>query len=547
MESPLITVAIPVYNAERFIEKSLQSVIAQTYKHIEIIIVDNASTDATLLKVERICLSYNLKNIRIIRHETNKGLGASKNTAIAEAKGKYLYFMDSDDYIEPDTLDYLMSSIGERDDIDVVIGSFVEEDLNGSLLYSLVNESHLYEITQDLLSYDINLYWMTWNKLYRLDFLKKNKIKCIPHHLHEDLWFTFQVYAYMKLVLTCERVTYHYVSNNYSICNKDKKRFTLDNAKEHIEILEREHGEIKSDNKRYSLSKFHLNNFVVLYVNTLYSIRISFPKRQRDYLFKKMIPLALFTVLSHNQYNKLDARYKLFYWSNRIVGINNATIIDKWFVGTKDFVQSLLHYWKRKIVQPIQYRINHIRLRNRTISIISNNCWGAFMYKQCLIPYSSPFVNLFIYTPDYIKLLRNIDKINDELTFISHNESKYKEVLPLHDYPIGVIVSLGVEIHFLHFKDMKSAREKWEERLKRLDLNNCIIKLSDDEFLSENLVLEFEKLKFENKVFFSARPYPECSSNIYMKEYRGHKRVWYEWDYSDRYYDFVHIANEIGK
>lgn len=199
----------------------------------------------------------------------------------------------------------------------------------------------------------------------------------------------------------------------------------------------------------------------------------------------------------------------------------------------------------KRYLYKIKVLINRHRLKNKNITIISNNCWGTFMYKNCGVPYSSPFVNLFIYSPDYITLLQNFDCIyNEKLSFIKKEQSKYT-ILPKGEYPIGVIEKLNIEIHFLHYHSKTEAESLWYKRLKRINLNNCIVKLSDDEYFNDNLSIEFEKLNFKNKVFFSAKPYKNVSSNHYMKEFEGKGRVWYEWDYSQKYYNFIYEANKI--
>ena len=98
----LITIIINVYNGENFIKKCLESVINQTYKNLEILIINDGSTDNTL----RICESYEDERIRIINQE-NMGLSLARNVGIDEAKGEYLYFIDCDDFVEYDVIEYL--------------------------------------------------------------------------------------------------------------------------------------------------------------------------------------------------------------------------------------------------------------------------------------------------------------------------------------------------------------------------------------------------------------------------------------------------------
>ena len=104
MNKPLISIIIPVYNAEKYLKKCLDSVINQTYKNLEIILVDDGSTD----KSPEICDKYAEKDSRIIvLHKENGGVSSSRNAGLDIFKGEYLSFVDSDDYVEPDYIEYL--------------------------------------------------------------------------------------------------------------------------------------------------------------------------------------------------------------------------------------------------------------------------------------------------------------------------------------------------------------------------------------------------------------------------------------------------------
>lgn len=81
------------------------------------------------------------------------------------------------------------------------------------------------------------------------------------------------------------------------------------------------------------------------------------------------------------------------------------------------------------------YRMN---LKNKTVTILSNNCWGTFMYKYCNLEFNSPFIGLFVFAPDYIKLLEEPSLIYSDLCFIERSQSKYLEFLDDKEYPIGL-------------------------------------------------------------------------------------------------------------
>lgn len=185
-------------------------------------------------------------------------------------------------------------------------------------------------------------------------------------------------------------------------------------------------------------------------------------------------------------------------------------------------------------------------IRNKEITIISNNCWGGFMYQSCKLQYNSPFVGLYMYAPEYILLLEDLEKnLQQHLHFITNEESKYKDVLP-QKYIIGVLGDTGIEIVFMHYHDQKEILTKWKRRLSRIHWNNMIVKFSDTDYgCTDELIERFDQLPFENKVCFTHKPHPHCSSVIYMPEFAQKEYVLYEWAYSYKYYDFVKEANMI--
>ena len=107
VDSPLISVIIPVYNVEKYLRQCLDSVLAQTYSNYEVILVDDGSSDRS----PKICNEYALKNNHIrVFHKTNGGASTARNVGLKESKGDYIFFLDSDDWIEPNTLETMMTT-----------------------------------------------------------------------------------------------------------------------------------------------------------------------------------------------------------------------------------------------------------------------------------------------------------------------------------------------------------------------------------------------------------------------------------------------------
>lgn len=191
--------------------------------------------------------------------------------------------------------------------------------------------------------------------------------------------------------------------------------------------------------------------------------------------------------------------------------------------------------------------INRIGLNNRDFTIVSNNCWGGFMYQKFGLKYNTPFIGLFIYAPDYIRMLNDLERyMNEKLNFISPENSKYKiQMIKNNNFGTYPIAKLDdIELHFLHYKNDNEARNKWEKRVKRINYKNMLIKFSDSDLCNESLIKEFNKLKFKNKICFTSKPY-KYKNNIYIKECKENGYVEHEWTYTDKYINIKYILNNL--
>ncbi len=207
---------------------------------------------------------------------------------------------------------------------------------------------------------------------------------------------------------------------------------------------------------------------------------------------------------------------------------------------------------KKRLKQPFMPFICYCRrllLKNIDFSIISNNCWGGFVYQYFGLGYRTPFIGLFINTPCYLKLLKNIDLIYEKLRFIQASESRYitymKEADIYDKYPIGVLGE-DIEIHFLHYSSAEEARMKWEKRLPRLNRNNLLVKFNQTS-PSPDLLTEFDQLPYKNKICFTAGVFPEIKSAIFLSRFRHEGQVRFEHRYYRKHMNIVKYLNSMFK
>ena len=170
---PLISVVIPVYGTEKYLGKCLDSILSQTYKNIEIIIVNDATRDNS----EEIISEYLSEhdNIKYVRHAENRGIFRARISGAEEAEGEYIAFVDSDDYLSPDFYRQLVNKACD-DDVDMVMGSFFLAYEDGKCEYFNLDPTRLTELHLDgndvLTAYmeqtGLCYSWqLVWNKLYK--------------------------------------------------------------------------------------------------------------------------------------------------------------------------------------------------------------------------------------------------------------------------------------------------------------------------------------------------------------------------------------------
>ncbi|QIV78977.1 glycosyltransferase family 2 protein [Fervidobacterium pennivorans] len=142
LEKPLVSVVIPAYNVETFIPKTLESVLKQTYENLEIIVVNDGSVDKTGDTVENILANQNRFPYKVI-HKRNEGVSVARNIGIENAKGKYIKFLDGDDWLLPDAVEVLVEAC-EKNNCEIAFGGQDVATPNGKVLYRY-DETYVYE------------------------------------------------------------------------------------------------------------------------------------------------------------------------------------------------------------------------------------------------------------------------------------------------------------------------------------------------------------------------------------------------------------------
>ena len=221
-----ISVVVPVYNVEKYLEKCLQSLIEQCYSDMEIVVVDDKSTDRSLCIAKKY-EKYN--NVKVISKEKNTGLSDSRNVGIRESRGQYIMFLDSDDYVEDGCIFKIQEIVKKENEPDIVYFGYSEEYESTNekyIKYGYVSQKNKIYTGEEFAIAELiqrNLYAAACFGIYNREFIVRNNLYFESGLLHEDELWTPQVILRANKVYTSDYVFYHYLRRNGSITRSGNK------------------------------------------------------------------------------------------------------------------------------------------------------------------------------------------------------------------------------------------------------------------------------------------------------------------------------------
>lgn len=213
---PLVSVIVPVYNVEQYIEKCVRSIMQQDYECIEIILVDDGTQDASGQIIDKLALKDS--RIRVI-HKENAGVSSARNSGLAVATGEYIAFVDGDDHVEQDYISYLVG-LAVNNGCHMAISRYNFTSYNKTQIavdhQTLVSAE---QVIEELYLMSLNV--AVWNKLYRHSFLKENGLLFDERIWYgEGMLFNIECLQYVDKVVLGEKKVYYQVSNPNSAMRK---------------------------------------------------------------------------------------------------------------------------------------------------------------------------------------------------------------------------------------------------------------------------------------------------------------------------------------
>jgi len=325
MQDILVSIIIPVYKVEPYILRCVESVLNQTYRHLEVILVDDCSPDQSMeLVINHIQNLEKTKGVafKLCKHDVNQGLSAARNTGMKVASGDYVYFLDSDDEIVPTCIELLVKG-SEHGSYDVINGDF--ETVGSSPIPGFVHNQMSLTNKQDIVRAFVNreIYVTAWNKLVRREVLTGWGFK--EGIIHEDELWSFTLVNRVMSYKNIQEKTYIYYRNSNSITshidyNKKFNSLTIV-LLEMIRLLQS--GEITpyDDNFTY-LKKCRINWMVTI-------LRSQISLNEKLSLFKEYYRLPIGSKVSFLNGVLSSQINNLLYPSRRYISLRIRQILSK--------------------------------------------------------------------------------------------------------------------------------------------------------------------------------------------------------------------------
>lgn len=212
MANPKVSFIVPVYNAEDYIRRCLDSILAQTYENVEILCFDDGSQDESPEILDEYAARF--PDCVHVTHQVNVGVAVTRNRAIDAVSGEYLTFVDNDDWLDPDFTQTLLEAALESD-ADVVCSGYRRPDGAGKIVLSAIPKP-----TDEWGPYLVEA---AWAKLYRTDFVQQNELTFLDTNINEDLYFSLPAVELARKITVVEYCGYNWFFNTASVSNTKQR------------------------------------------------------------------------------------------------------------------------------------------------------------------------------------------------------------------------------------------------------------------------------------------------------------------------------------
>lgn len=480
---PKISIIIPVYRSEKTLRKCVESIVYGEEKDLEVILVEDCSPDGSWALCQ--CLAQEFPQVKVYQNESNCGVSHTRNRGLEEASGKYVLFVDSDDWVSGSYAKTLIETQENNPGAMVVCGyTFIDHTSNTRSYYGVSEETKL--LRKDFFQLvEKVLFQQLWNKVFCLEEIRKHKIRFNETiNMGEDYQFVLDVIerSGCKECVIIDRPMYYYVRyGNGSLMDNWVKNEKIDEAINRIRRL--------SD---------------ICGVNEQTEQRIEQFKQSFVYHIARAQTLSKEQKLAKIQELMADGKAATHYRKQRMIMMREKLPACR--TGASRII--------KRIVGKLQALRNTRRIRkaqkaftNRDVTIISQNCIGGVVSHDMNMPFRSPTVNLFFPVDDFVRFVGRLEHYLNMDLLLSWAE----------EYPVG---KLGdVELHFVHYTTCQEAKTAWERRKNRVNMRNVVVLSTDRDGFDDGVFAKWKEIPYPKLLFTACEKYAGDKDSIFFPQY----------------------------
>lgn len=481
---PKISIIIPVFKSEKTLRKCVESIVYGEEKDLEIILVEDCSPDGSWIMCQQ--LEQEFPQVKCIRNECNSGVSYARNRGLEEASGKYVLFVDSDDWVSGSYAKTLIETQENNPGALVACGyTFIDHTSNTRSYYGVSEETKL--LRQDYFQLvEMVLFQQLWNKVFCLEEIRKHKIRFnVTINMGEDYQFVLDVIersGYKECVIIDQSMYYYVRYGNGSLMDNWVKNENIDEAINRIRRL--------SD---------------ICGVNEQTEQRIEQFKQSFVYHIARAQTLSKEQKLEMIQELMADGKAATHYRKQRMLVLHAKVLTCRSAVSRiiKRMAGKL-----RALPNSRKTRKAKKAFTNYDVTIISQNCIGGVVSHDMNMPFRSPTVNLFFPADDFVRFVGRLDYyLNMELV-LSWGE----------EYPVG---KLGdVELHFVHYATCHEAKAAWERRKNRVNLDNVVVFCTDRDGFDDGVFEKWKEIPYPKMLLTACEKYAGDKDSIFFPQYK---------------------------
>ena len=505
----LVSIITPVFNGESFLSAYFNSLYHQTYKNMELILIDDGSTDQTFSIAKKHQKRLESRNIHCqILRTGHVNAAHALGQGLAIAQGEFLVWPDSDDILDPRSIQIRVDFLNAHPEYQCV------RSLPYYFDFETRQPARFDEQIGDLQKQD--LFW---------EILEGRTFVCCGCYMLRAQAF-FEIYPDGKIPV-------YDVGQNFQMLLPFMYFYrcpTIDQALYGVAVRKNSHSRTKLT-KAQTIKKYQDYEHLIDEIAQI--CHIQDPNSLKRIEAWKILRRNHLSILYHEHKEWCLSFFRLL----RVKQLPFLTLLKKtlWPCIKETLVGKLLRkiktiYRESKKTKQSQLLFPFVILRNMEWewfkyrrkkklkiqpTILSSNCVGTIMYHDLGIPWTSPTINLMIPMNEFIRFVTHLDEyLNQEITEDTTSE---------FSYPVGVCKD--IKIHFMHYRSFQEAIQAWNLRKQRIDKDHLFIIGSEKDGCTYETIRQFDQLPYQNKVIFTKQDYPEFSSAFYIPGFEDQEEL----------------------